>query len=150
MQTRAPIPDDIDRLGQIAEQSGLFPADMMPDMIAPAFDGGADVWLVAADDTGPIGFGMARAEELADRVWNILAIAIDPVAHGGGHGKALLAAMEVALTDARLIVIETTQLPEQAAARAMYAGAGYAQATGVPDFYSDGEDKVIFHKRVAA
>jgi len=147
MRTRVPTASDIDRLGQIAEQAGLFPAEMMPDMIAPALASGGDIWLVAEDDGGAIGFAFARSEEMTDSVWNVLAIGVDPSAHGKGYGKQLLAATERALSDARMIIIETTQLSEQQAARAMYEKAGYNRVAHIPDFYSDGEDKIVFCKR---
>jgi len=140
-------PSDIQRLGEIAEAAGVFPAEYMPDMIAPSFDGAPDTWLVTVGD-GPVGFAFARPEEMTDRTWNILAIAVDPAHQGGGHASRLLAGMEAEL-DARLIIIETTQRPEQETARAFYASKGYVQQGHVKDFYGDGEDKIIFAKATA-
>ncbi|MEM1163381.1 MAG: GNAT family N-acetyltransferase, partial [Pseudomonadota bacterium] len=90
----------------------------------------------------------SRPEELTDRTWNILALGLDPAFQGQGLGTALLRGTEAALPDARMIIIETTQSPEQDAARALYAAAGYTQQAHIPDFYGDGEDKVVFVKRV--
>jgi len=138
---------DIDALGALAEAAGLFPAAYLPDMIAPALDGGTEIWRVAEQDGAVAGFAFARPEEMADRVWNILAIAVAPSARGSGLAGTLLTATEAAL-DARLILIETTQLPAQAAARAFYAKHGYTEQGRIPDYYADGEDKVLFRKRV--
>lgn len=148
MTIRPPEASDIPALGAIAEASGLFPADLMAEMIAPGLAGEGDTWLVAEEGGAVTGFAFARPEELTDRVWNFLAIAVDPEARGAGHASTLLHAMEARL-DARMIIIETTQRPEQDAARAFYAKEGYEQVAHVTDFYAEGEDKIIYRKVVA-
>ncbi len=145
MTIRAALQADVPLLGAIAEAAGLFPAEFLPDMIAPAMNGGDDLWLVAEENSTPVGLAFARPEELTDRVWNLLAIGVSPDARGSGIATALLHGVEQQL-DARMIVIETTQLPEQAAARAFYAKEGYENEGQVRDFYAKGEDKVIFRK----
>ena len=148
MGVRAATPDDQSSIGRIAEAAGLFPAEYLPDMIAPACNGGADFWRVHENADGVTGFAFARLEAMTDRTWNILAIGVDPMTHRQGIATQLLAGLEADL-DARLIVIETTQLPEQDPARAFYERRGYARQGHVVDFYGDGEDKIIFRKAVA-
>lgn len=144
MTIRPATRTDIPALGKIAEGAGLFPAELLPDMISTALHTGPDIWLVS--DPGQVaGFAFARPEEMTDRVWNILALAVAPDVHRKGHASALLSAMETQL-DARMIVIETTQLLEQAAARAFYEKEGYALEGTVRDFYAAGEDKLIYRK----
>ncbi len=148
MSIRPATAADTDTLGKIAETAGLFPAAYLPEMIDPALNGAPDTWLVAEEDGTPAGFAFARPEEMTDRVWNILALATAPKQRGKGHAKQLLDAIETRL-DARMIIIETTQLPDQEAARALYAKSGYEDEGRVRDFYSEGEDKVIFRKVLA-
>ena len=148
MTVRPARATDIPALGDIAEAAGLFPAAYLPDMIAPALNGGPDTWLVADLEDAPKGFAFARPEEMTDRVWNILALGVAPDAQGAGLATSLLHATEAQL-DARMIIIETTQLPEQAAARAFYTKEGYAEVARVPDYYGEGEDKIIFQKVMA-
>lgn len=149
MAVRPVQPEDVPVLGAVAESAGLFPAEFLPDMIAPSFDGGSDVWRLCENAEGtPCGFAFARLEELTDRVWNILALCVGSEDRGVGHASALLAAMEDVL-DARMIVIETTQLPEQSAARAFYEKSGYSHEGTVRDFYAEGEHKVIYRKMLA-
>ena len=148
MTIRKVTQDDTDRIGEIAEASDLFPADYLPDMIAPAFNGAPDHWLLS-EDTGQIdGFAFARPEEMADGVWNILAIAVSENARGNGVATRLLREMETSL-DARMIIIETTQLPEQLAARKLYQKENYEEEGRVRDYYANGEDKVIFRKVIS-
>ena len=80
------------------------------------------------------------------RTWNLRAIAVRPDLHGAGAGTALLAAMEAALAEARLIVMDTTQLPDQARARRFYVARGYAEVAVIPGVFGEGEDKVTFVK----
>ncbi|MEL6205631.1 MAG: GNAT family N-acetyltransferase [Pseudomonadota bacterium] len=148
MTVRPARPEDIPHLGAIAEAAGLFPADMLADMIAPAFAEAPDLWLVADHEGAPAGLAFIRPEEMTDRVWNLLALGVAPAAQGHGLASGLLAGVEERL-DARMIVIETTQLPEQAAARALYARHGYEEEGRVRDFYAEGEDKVIYRKVLA-
>ncbi|MEL6233870.1 MAG: GNAT family N-acetyltransferase [Pseudomonadota bacterium] len=138
-------PADMQALGEIAERCGLFPAPLIDNMIAPAFAGAADLWRVAEHQGAAQGFAFARPEPMTDGVWNLLALAVLPAAQGTGQATALMASIEAA-ADARMIIVETTQLPDHAAARALYAREGYEEEGRVRDFYSTGEDKVIFRK----
>ena len=139
---------DQDALGAIAEAAGLFPAEMLPDFMAPALSGSGEVWLLAETGGVPVGFAFARPEEVADRVWNILALGVSETERGQGLGASLVAEMERRL-EARMIVIETTQLEDQAPARRLYKSIGYEEEGRVRDFYANGEDKVIFRKLLA-
>ncbi|WP_299370991.1 GNAT family N-acetyltransferase [uncultured Tateyamaria sp.] len=144
--TRAPRAEDIPTLAAIADAT-LFPGEMLADMIAPALAGqGDDLWRVVTRDDTPVGFAFVQPEAMTDRTWNLRAIATDPDFHGGGAGTALLAAVEAALAGARLLVIDTTQLPDQARARRFYAARGCGHVATIPDFFGPGEDKVTFVK----
>ena len=144
--TRAPRASDIPALAAIADAT-LFPGEMLEGMISPALDGaGQDMWRVVRQGGTPVGFAFAQPEAMTDRTWNLRAIAVRPDLHGSGAGTALLAAMEAALAEARLIVMDTTQLPDQARARRFYVARGYAEVAVIPGFFGEGEDKVTFVK----
>lgn len=144
--TRAPRTSDIAALAAIADAT-LFPGDLMEDMMSPALDGtSGDVWRVVTRADVPMGFAFAQAEAMTDRTWNLRAIAVVPDIHGRGVGTALLRAMEAALSGARLIVIDTTQQPEQARARRFYAARGYRKVSVIPGYFGDDEDRVTFIK----
>lgn len=145
-QTRVPRASDIPFLATIAEAT-LFPGEMMEGMIAPALTGdSADIWRVVTQAGRVVGFAFAQHEAMTDATWNIRAIAVSPDLQGTGAGNALIAAMEEALGAARLIVIDTTQTPDQARARQFYVARGYAHVATIPDFFGAGEDKVTFVK----
>lgn len=148
MTVRAAEREDIDAIGGLAQATDLFPSEMLPEMIEPGLSGEDDIWLVAPDTGEPKAFAFARPEELTDRVWNLLAIGVHPDAQGKGLGRAMLAAVEGKLAASRMIIIETTQLPEQGAARSLYESAGYKAVATIPDFFEDGVDKLVFAKCV--
>ncbi|WP_420012814.1 GNAT family N-acetyltransferase [Tateyamaria sp.] len=145
-QTRAPRASDIPFLAAIAEET-LFPGEMMAGMIAPTLNGeGDDIWRVVTRGTDVVGFAFAQPEAMTEATWNVRAIAVVPDLHGAGAGTVLIKAMEDALSAARLIVIDTTESPEQGRARRFYAARGYTHVATIPAFFGPDEDKVTFTK----
>ena len=66
-------------------------------------------------------------------------------------GDELLKFVEeyVRSANGRVLIIETSSLPKLERTRRFYAKRGYVLCGQVPDFYADGDDKVIFAKRIA-
>lgn len=141
---------DIAALGRIAEAAGLFPADLLPGMIAPALYDGPDLWLIARRDGAPAGFCFVEPERMTEGTWNMLALAIQPGLQKSGLGRALVTTAErkLAAGGARILIVETAGTDEYAGARAFYASLGYVAQARLPDFYADGVDKVIYWKRL--
>jgi ribosomal protein S18 acetylase RimI-like enzyme len=143
--------DDIPALGQILDQTELFPSEMLKEMLMPALDGSHPaLWLTAHLDGSAIGFSYTEPEMLAEGAWNMLAIAIAPDHQGKGHGADLVRATEAQLRQnaQRLLIVETSGLAAYAATRRFYDTAGYDQEARIRDFWADGDDKVIFRKRL--
>ena len=86
------------------------------------------------------------------RTWDVYWIAVHPAAQSAGVGTLLLQEVErrLARMDARLVIIETSSQPQYDLTRAFYARRGYAEVARVPDFYADGDDRVIFAKRLSS
>lgn len=81
--------------------------------------------------------------------WDLYWMAVDPTVHGQGIGTALIEEMEQQLRGkARLIVIDTSGRLDYGPTRAFYRARGYQTAAVVRDFYADGDDQVIFSKRL--
>jgi ribosomal protein S18 acetylase RimI-like enzyme len=145
--------DDLPALRAVIDATGLFPGGML-DAMAEGFLSGAapDEFWLAAEADGPAGIAYCAPERLADRVWNLLLIAVRPDLQGRGLGSALQRAVEAALEERgeRLLLVETSGLPEFEGTRAFYRGLGYAEEARVRDYYRDGDDKVVFAKRLGA
>ncbi|MGH7459931.1 MAG: GNAT family N-acetyltransferase [Longimicrobiales bacterium] len=82
--------------------------------------------------------------------WDLYWIAVSPSTQGRGVGSRLLQEVErrLALQDARLVIIETSSLPHYAPTRTFYERRGYQVVARVPDFYAQGDDRLIFAKRI--
>lgn len=87
-----------------------------------------------------------------DRGYDLYWIAVDPAAHGGGWGTALMLAVEERLRErnARMLVVETSSRASYGATRLFYERRGYVERARVRGFYGEGDDRVIFTKQLQA
>lgn len=78
-------------------------------------------------------------------------IAVDPSAQGLGVGQALLCEVEsqVKAAQGRMVLIETSSRSDYGATQKFYARSGYALEVQLRDFYTPGDDKLIYVKRFA-
>jgi ribosomal protein S18 acetylase RimI-like enzyme len=146
---RAVRRDDAAALKAVIDATGLFPGEMLDAMLAPYLDGEAttDVWLTYDDGT-PAAIAYHAPERMTSGTRNLLLIAVHPDRQGCGLGAALMAHVESSLTAAgdRVLLVETSSLPDFARTRRFYANLGYDEEARIREFYQAGEDKVIFRK----
>jgi len=108
------------------------------------------VCVTAELDGAAAGYLYYAEAEYADRVWYVWWVAVDKVAQGRGVGRELLGHAE---TDARrrggrLMLIETSGRADYEPTRGFYLKAGYEREAVLRDYYRDGDDKVVFRKRL--
>jgi GNAT superfamily N-acetyltransferase len=98
----------------------------------------------------PIGFVYWAPAEMTDRTWHLWWIAVRSDLQSRGIGADLLAHCEAEVRSAggRLLLIETSSLPGYEPTRRFYLGHGYDGPSPVPDFYADGDDLLVFRKRL--
>lgn len=91
---------------------------------------------------------IAGTQDRYDLYW----IAVHPKAQRHGTGARLMEKVEGRVREAggQRIYIETSNAAHYAAARGFYARAGYEIAAELPDFYAQGDGKLIFVKALAA
>jgi ribosomal protein S18 acetylase RimI-like enzyme len=142
----------------VAVRTGLFSLDDAEALLGGILDQLTDGSLplghaaLACRDTASeavIGWTYFAPDQHADGVWNVWWLGVDPEAHGAGAGPSLLRAAEAAALSggARIVVIETSSKDSLARARRFYSKQGYRECGVVPDFYSDGDHKVIFSRQ---
>lgn len=87
-------------------------------------------------------------EEMADGVWNLWFIGVEPEARRLGPGAALIHRAEHTARQARarLLLIETSSGAQFAPARALYTKEGYTLDGEIIGFYGPSQNKVIFRK----
>ncbi len=106
-------------------------------------------FVVAEVDGAVAGYACFGETPCTQGTFDLYWIAVDPARQGAGVGRALLAAVEGRLKPigARLLLIETASKPSYAATRAFYERCGLEIVARVPDFYADGDDKLIYCRR---
>ncbi len=107
-------------------------------------------FIVEKEGGDVLGYACYGPRALTDRTYDLYWIAVGPNARRGGVGRGLLAATEEAVRKpgGRLLIVETSGLPEYEPTRAFYLATGYTREATLKDFYSDGDDLVIFTKRL--
>lgn len=139
---------DLGRVAYLVDENGMFPSELLPGMTAAYFDNvEAQRWLVF-DDGQVDAVCYFVPEELADRVWNLLTIAVDPKRHGAGLGSKLMEAVETQLATegVRILLVDTSGTAEFKRTRGFYDMLGYEREARIRDYWSEGDDKVTFRK----
>jgi GNAT superfamily N-acetyltransferase len=108
-------------------------------------------WLMARDEDGRVlGYSCYGPRALTSGTFDLYWIAVDPTARGGGIGRKLLTATEEAIRKlgGRLMIVETSGLPKYEPTRKFYLATNYLLEATLKDFYSTGDDLVIFTKHL--
>ena len=149
-------PSDSRALLAIAEGTGVFkPIEMqaleevLSDYHAHEHANG-DRCVTAWQEGGPVGFVYWAPAPMTDRTWVLYWIAVRRDLQSLGSGARLLAfcETEVLAAGGRLLLIETSSLPSYAPTRRFYAKHGYEPPAVIRDFYADGDDLLVFRKRL--
>jgi ribosomal protein S18 acetylase RimI-like enzyme len=143
--------DDLNAVSSILDQTGLFPAEMLGDMAEPFLSGvEPHIWLTTSIANDVLGFAYCEPERLTDGTYNLLAIAVDPDRQSRGIGQLIVAAAEQAVLDlgGRVLLVETSSLPQYERTRSFYDQLGYSREAVIREFYAEGEDKVVFWKHL--
>ena len=144
---------DIPDLKRVLDETGLFPSEMLPDLVSGFLseDAGNDVWLTCDSDGDVVGFCYAAPEPLTEGTWNMLAIAVLPGVQGKGSGAALVAELESRLhrLGHRVLIADTSGTAEYERTREFYRKNGYSEEARIRDFWGPGDDKVVFWKSLA-
>ncbi len=143
-------PDDMPALKAVIDATGLFPSEMLDAMTGAYFAGGAecdDHWFTI-DAGSPIAVAYCAPERMTSGTWNLYLIAVHPDFQSMGHGASLMLHIErlLAARGERVLLVETSGLPDFERTRSFYLDNGYTREAVIRDFYKAGEDKVIFHK----
>jgi ribosomal protein S18 acetylase RimI-like enzyme len=100
----------------------------------------------------PIGFAYYAPAAMTDRTWYLYWIAVSKDIHARGIGSKLLHYVEedIRRQGGRILLIETSSLAHYELTRRFYLKHQYKQVATLPDYYADGDDMVVFGKRMRA
>jgi ribosomal protein S18 acetylase RimI-like enzyme len=106
--------------------------------------------LVAETDNTPAGYICFGPTPLTEGTWDIYWMAVDPEKQRQGIGRRLLDDAETSISkvQGKLILIETSSKPDYDKTRKFYESCGYKIIARIPDFYTTGDDKIVFQKRL--
>ena len=106
-------------------------------------------FIVDRDGNQVLGFACYGPRDLAEGVFDLYWIAVDPNARRSGVGRELLTASEEAVcqTGGRMLIAETSGTPRYESTRTFYLRMGYLAEATIKDFYTKGDDLAIFVKR---
>ena len=143
---------DIDELKKVVDSSELFPSEYLDEMISDYFNNSdtQDIWLTYFDDNRPVAIGYCVPEKLTDGTYNLLAIGVSQDSQRKGVASEMMKYIEQLLRqeDGRILVVETSSDDAQIAARKLYQNIGYTQEAVIRDFWKEGDDKIVFWKKL--
>jgi ribosomal protein S18 acetylase RimI-like enzyme len=96
----------------------------------------------------PIGLAYYAPAAMTDRAWYLYWIAVSKQIQAKGVGTRLLHHVEedIRANKGRVLFIETSSLPHYELTRKFYVKHSYETAAVLKDYYSDGDDMVVFRK----
>jgi GNAT superfamily N-acetyltransferase len=151
---RPSVPEEIPALVSIAHGTNVFKPhelialkEVLDDYFAANHREG-DRCVTYEKDKQPIGFAYWAPAAMTDQTWYLYWIAVNKDVQARGVGAYLLKHAEEAIKKAggRLFLIETSSLPHYTLTRKFYLKHHYEQHAVIRDYYSDGDDMVIFRK----
>lgn len=156
MLIRPVLPGDTDTLKELTAGTGVFKpheVEALDEVLADYHARCADsehVALVAEDGGHVVGYVYYAPDIMTDRTWYIYWIAVTKATQAKGIGSALMRHVEddIRRRQGRILLLETSSMPHSELTRKFYRKQGYAVAGVIKDFYSDGDDMVIFRKRL--
>jgi ribosomal protein S18 acetylase RimI-like enzyme len=153
---RPALPADTPALKALTAATGVFKQhevealqEVLDDYHSGA-SGGDHVAIVDERHGQLVGYAYYAPDIMTDRSWYLYWIAVDRTTQAKGIGSALLrhAEADVQKRKGRLLFIETSSLPHSELTRKFYLKHGYTITGVLRDFYSDGDDMVVFRKRL--
>ena len=151
---RGLAPGDLEALFELLEADRVFrpgELEVAREVLEAAIAKGEDSGYrcaVAEQADAPVGFACWGPTPCTEGTFDLYWLAVHPRGQRGGVASALLAATvdDVARSNGRLLVVETSGSAPYAPAQAFYAARGFRMAAKIPDFYRPDDPKVVYTK----
>lgn len=141
---------------RILSTAGVFSAEEIEvgtQMANDTFLQGSDAteldFLFLDDEQGEVcAYACFGRTLLTARCWDLYWLVTDPACQGCGLAARLMTVMgnEIIDRNGQWLFAETSSLPHYQPARRFYERAGFALMATIPDFYKDGDSKLILRK----
>lgn len=149
LSIRAVVKSDIKNLKTVIDSSELFPSEMLDEMVAGFLTGKEDCLWLTGDSEEPTFVAYCAPEKMTEGTWNLYLIAVNSNLQGGGIGTKAIQHLENQLVEekkARILLVETSGLPEMENTRKFYLKNNFVEEARIRDFYQAGEDKIVYWK----
>lgn len=144
--------NDIPDLKKVLESIELFPSEMLDELISDYLNNpnSQDIWFTALENTTPIALGFCAPEKLTDGTYNLYSIGVRSDIQEQGVGSKMMNFIENYLKENgnRILIVETSGTKGFEKTRKFYSNLNYIQEAVIRDFWKDGDDKVIFWKKL--
>ncbi len=153
---RATTPADMPELIELTHATGVFKPheiealdEVLQDYFAHNHQAG-HVAVTSEEGGKTLGYAYYAPAAMTDRSWYLYWIAVRSARQAKGIGTELLryAEEDIRRRKGRILFIETSSLPHYDKTRRFYLKNGYEVTGALRDYYSDGDDMVVFRKRL--
>ncbi len=149
---RAVTKSDIEGLKKVVDSSELFPSEYLDEMISDYLNNpnSQDIWFTYIDNNTQVAIGYCVPEKFTEGTFNLLAIGVSEDSQRKGIASEMMKYIEQLLKnkEGRILIVETSSDDAQIGARNFYPKIGYTQVGVLKDFWKDGEDKIVFWKKI--
>ncbi len=106
---------------------------------------------MANNEDQAIGYICYGPVPMTQEVFDLYWIVVDPRFQGQGIGSKLLHFLEGVVRErkGRMILIDTSSIPEYEKSQKFYVRHGFQEVARVPDYYHPGNDRITFCKTIA-
>jgi ribosomal protein S18 acetylase RimI-like enzyme len=152
MNIRPIIISDLESLKTVLDSSKLFPSEYLDEMITDYLTNpeSQDIWFTYTNEEKPVAIGYCVPEKLTDGTYNLLAIGVSQEHQRNGIAIEMMGYIEqiIKQSGGRILIVETSSDDAQIGARNLYHKIGYTQAAVIKEFWKEGEDKIVFWKKL--
>jgi ribosomal protein S18 acetylase RimI-like enzyme len=148
--------DEAEQIVGVTREAQVFSADeiatvqeLMDDYIANG-DASTYYFLSYRLNGRVAGYACYGRRSLTESTFDLYWICSAPSAQRKGVGHALLqrTEQEIRAMGGRLVMVETSSLPEYEPARRFYDSHGYRRQVIIEDFYAEGDGLVLYSKKL--
>ena len=151
-EIRNVVKTDIPQLKELIDSTGLFPSELLDEMLDNYFSGNStsEIWLTSVNGSTLAGICYCAPERMTEGTYNLYLIAVRSDLQRKKTGRKMLAFLEELLrkNEARILLVETSGLPEFERTREFYLKTDFLQVAEINDFYREGESKIVFWKKL--
>ncbi len=144
--------NDLDALKQVLDSIELFPSTMLENIIADYLinPDSEDMWFTLTQDEHPVSIAYCAPEKLTVGTYNLYAIGVRADLQGQGIGGQMMTYIEEQLSQNghRILIVETSGSADFELTRKFYLKNNYMLEATLRDFWEEGDDKVIFWKKL--